>query len=167
LYLPQSSRTVPKRSPKIFTGPIKKLYIVICRIFELNPLSTLNRRKLPRPGVRELGVDITSQKTRSGIAYSVYISECSINTHSPQAYLKCADHARQTFQTSYWRFSTTSSNTTRHYLNCIITLANNYLRSDHSKERLITTVQGGVDIVTLGDLEDIDFEDTHPDLSPY
>jgi hypothetical protein len=78
-----------------------------------------------------------------------------------------ADHACQTFQTSYWRFSTTSNDTTRHYLDCILTLANNYLRSDHSKERLITTVQGGVDIVTLEDLEDIDFEDTHPDLYPY
>jgi hypothetical protein len=78
-----------------------------------------------------------------------------------------ADHARQTFQTSYWRFSTTSSNSTRCYLNCILTLTNNYLRSNCSKERLITTVQGGTDIVTLEDLEDIDFEDTHPDLYPY
>jgi hypothetical protein len=78
-----------------------------------------------------------------------------------------ADHTRQTFQTSYWRFSTTSNDTTRHYLNCILTLANNYLRSDCSKERLITTIQGGVDVVTLEDLEDIDFEDTHPDLYPY
>jgi hypothetical protein len=78
-----------------------------------------------------------------------------------------ADHARQTFQMSCWRFSTNSSETTRHYLDCILTLANNYLRSNRSKERLITTVQGGVDIVTLEDLEDIDFEDTHPDLSPY
>jgi hypothetical protein len=78
-----------------------------------------------------------------------------------------ADHAHQTFQTSYWRFSTTSNNTTRHYLDCVLTLANNYLRSNRSKERLITTVQEGVDVVTLEDLEDIDFEDTHPDLYPY
>jgi hypothetical protein len=78
-----------------------------------------------------------------------------------------ANHSCQTFQTSYWRFFTTSNDTTRHYLNCILTLANNYLRSDRSKERLITTVQGGVDVVTLEDLEDIDFEDTHPDLYPY
>jgi hypothetical protein len=78
-----------------------------------------------------------------------------------------ANHACQTFQTSYWRFSTTSNNTTRHYLNCILTLANNYLRSNHSRERLITTIQGSVDVVTLEDLEDIDFEDTHPDLYPY
>jgi hypothetical protein len=78
-----------------------------------------------------------------------------------------ADHARQTFQTSYWRFTPTSNNTTCRYLNCILTLANNYLRSDHSKERLITAVQGGVDIVTLTDLEGIDFKDTHPDLYLY
>jgi hypothetical protein len=78
-----------------------------------------------------------------------------------------ANHARQTFQTSYWRFSTTSSNSTHRYLDCILTLANNYLRSDRSKERLITTIQGGVDIVTLEDLEDIDFEETHPDLYLY
>jgi hypothetical protein len=78
-----------------------------------------------------------------------------------------ADHTCQTFQTSYWRFSTTSNNTTCHYLDCILTLANNYLRSDCSKERLITTVQGGVDVVTLEDLEDTNFEDTHPDLYPY
>jgi hypothetical protein len=78
-----------------------------------------------------------------------------------------ADHAHQTFQTSYWRFSTTSNNTTRHYLDCILTLTNNYLRSDRSRERLITTIQGSVDIVTLEDLEDIDFEDTHPDLHLY
>jgi hypothetical protein len=78
-----------------------------------------------------------------------------------------ADHTCQTFQTSYWRFSTTSNHSTCNYLDCILTLTNNYLRSDRSKERLITTVQGGVDVVTLGDLEDIDFEDTHPDLYPY
>jgi hypothetical protein len=78
-----------------------------------------------------------------------------------------AGHTCQTFQTSYWRFSTTSSNTTCYYLDCILTLANNYLRSDRSKERLITTIQGGVDIVTLEDLEDINFEDTHPNLCPY
>jgi hypothetical protein len=78
-----------------------------------------------------------------------------------------ANHACQTFQTSYWRFSTTGNNTTGYYINCILTLANNHLRSDYSRERLITTVQGTVDIVTLKDLEEVNFEDTHPDLHPY
>jgi hypothetical protein len=77
------------------------------------------------------------------------------------------DHTCQTFQTSYWRFSTTSNNTTCHYLNCVLTLANNYLRSDRSKERLIVMVQGNVDIGTLADLEESNFEDTHPDLYPH
>jgi hypothetical protein len=77
------------------------------------------------------------------------------------------DHTHQTFQTSYWWFSTIHNNTTGHYLNCILTLANNYLRSDYSSKRLIAMVQGHIDIVTLEDLEDIDFEDTHPDLHPY
>jgi hypothetical protein len=77
-----------------------------------------------------------------------------------------ADHARQTFQTSYWRFSTIHNNTTSLYINCILTLANNYLRSDYSGERLIATVQGHIDIVTLEDLEDANLEDTHPDLHP-
>jgi hypothetical protein len=87
-YLPQSSCTILKQSPKIFTGPTKKLYIVICRIFELNHLSTLNRLKLPKLGVRELEVDLTSHKTKSGIAYFEYISEYSIVTPLPQAYWK-------------------------------------------------------------------------------
>jgi hypothetical protein len=30
------------------------------------------------------------------------------------------DHARQTFQTSYWRFSTTNNDTTGRYINCIL-----------------------------------------------
>jgi hypothetical protein len=78
-----------------------------------------------------------------------------------------ANHAHQTFQMSYWRVSTTCNNTTSHYMDCILTLANNYLRRNYSRERLIATIQGSVDIVTLEHLEDIDFQDMHPDLSPY
>jgi hypothetical protein len=92
-----------------------------------------------------------------------------LEVHHPNNFMfifTIANHTCQTFHMSYWQFSTTCNNTTS-YIDCILTLTNNYLRSDYAKKRLITTVQGSIDIVTLEDLEDINFEDTHPDLYPY